>query len=565
MKTLKDVKLKLKLNIFGMIAVSIPMLIVALITVNIASNALMASGQQSTFRIAQDLALTTEIFMTEEIKFARELSLSSEVADTVAHISENGVENEADTLTAMDNLFKHHHGKLGADYDLFFITDAKGAIIADSMNGALRTKGVNVGDRAYFKAARKEGHPVIGPPIKSRASGKSVVAIAVPLTVEGGQFAGVICSVLKLDALSSKLTTIKIGDTGYAYVISADGTVIAHPNAEFLFKLNLNNVEGMEDISKRMLNDESGHGTYVFNGIKKVAGFAYVPMTGWSIGVTQDYAELMAPVRQMMTYSLIAGIAVIIVSGGLIFLAAKAVLNPINRAVIGLKDIADGEGDLTKRLTVSGKDEVGVLSYRFNGFVDKLHTMIKDLKSGVGTLSTSSSQLTTISDDMSTGAARTTEKAGTVTEATEALTANMNSVSAAMAQTSSNLNTVAGAAEEMNATIGEIAKNAESARDISSTAVSKVENSTVKMGELGDAAQAIGEVVETITDISEQVNLLSLNATIEAARAGEAGRGFAVVANEIKELANQTSNASLDIKGKIDNIQDSSSATLEGI
>ena len=335
MKTLKDVKLKLKLNIFGMIAVLIPMLIVALITVNIASKALMAAGQQSTFRIAQDLSLTTEIFMTEEIKFARELSLSSEVADTVAGVAENGLENETETVVVMDRLFKHHYTKLGEDYDLFFITDASGAIIADSMDGALRTKGVNVGDRAYFKGARQEGYPVIGPPIKSRASGKSVVAIAVPLTVGDGQFAGVICSVLKLDALSTKLTTVKIGETGYAYVISGDGTVIAHPNAEFLFKLNLSNVEGMEDISKRMLNDESGHGTYDFNGVEKVAGFAYVPMTGWSIGVTQDYSELMAPVRQMMTYSLIAAIVVIIVSGGLIFLAALAVLTPINRAVAG--------------------------------------------------------------------------------------------------------------------------------------------------------------------------------------------------------------------------------------
>jgi methyl-accepting chemotaxis protein len=117
----------------------------------------------------------------------------------------------------------------------------------------------------------------------------------------------------------------------------------------------------------------------------------------------------------------------------------------------------------------------------------------------------------------------------------------------------------------MSSTINEIARNAEKAREISINAVKKVNESTGKMNELGAAAQAIGQVVETITDISEQVNLLSLNATIEAARAGEAGKGFAVVANEIKDLAKQTSEASMDIKAKIDNIQESSSGTLAGM
>jgi methyl-accepting chemotaxis protein len=134
-----------------------------------------------------------------------------------------------------------------------------------------------------------------------------------------------------------------------------------------------------------------------------------------------------------------------------------------------------------------------------------------------------------------------------------------------MEQSSTNASMVATAAEEMNATISEIAQNAEKARSISDQAVTKVGESTQQMDALGHAANAIGKVVEAITDISEQVNLLALNATIEAARAGEAGKGFAVVANEIKELAKQTAEASLDIKEKITNIQTSSGATLEGI
>ncbi|MCG8633536.1 MAG: methyl-accepting chemotaxis protein [Desulfobacterales bacterium] len=565
MKKIKDIKLSVKLIIVGMTAVLIPMLIVGYISVSTSSRALMESGQQSTFRIAQDLAITAELFMTEEIKFARELALMPDVQKTVDQVAENGPDNAMEPLTALDAVFKNYYEKIGADYDLFFITDVSGAIVSDSMNGALRTKNVNVGDRAYFKDAKSTGKPVIGPPIKSRASGKSVVAIAVPLETGSGEFAGVLCSVLKLEALSSKLTTVKIGETGYAYMMNSEGILIAHPNKEFLFKLNLKTIKGMEEVSRMMINKESGYASYMFKGVKKVAGFAQVPMTGWSIGVTQDHSELMAPVTKMVTYNLIAGLVVLVIVGGFIFFAALTIITPINKAVAGLKDISEGDGDLTKRLAVSGKDEVGILSYRFNGFVDKLHTMISDITKGVETLSASSNQLTAISREMSSGAGQTTEKAGTVAAASQEMTANMTSVSAAMTQSSANINTVAGAAEEMNATISEIAGNAEKAREISATAVSKVEDSAGKMGELGDAAQSIGQVVETITDISEQVNLLSLNATIEAARAGEAGRGFAVVANEIKELANQTSNASMDIKNKIDHIQDSSSATLGGM
>ncbi len=565
MKKFKDIKLSVKLITFGMTVVLIPMLIVGYISVSNSSKALMESGQQSTFRIAQDLALTTELFMTEEIKFARELALIPDVQETVNQVAENGLDNAMATVTAMDAIFKKHHEIIGAGYDLFFITDASGAMVADSMNGALRTKKVNVGDRVYFKGAKESGEPVIGPPIKSRASGKSVVAIAVPLKDGSGKFAGVLCSVLKLAALSSKLTTVKIGETGYAYMMNSEGILIAHPNTEFLFKLNMRTVKGMEEVSRMMIAKKSGYASYMFEGVKKVAGFAQVPMTGWSIGVTQNHSELMAPVTKMVTYNFIAGLIVLVIVGGFIFLAALTIITPINKAVAGLKDISNGDGDLTKRLAVSGRDEVGILSYRFNGFVDKLHTMISDITKGVETLSASSEKLAAISDEMSSDAGQTTEKAGAVAAASEEMTANMTSVSAAMTQSSTNINTVAGAAEEMNVTINEIAQNAEKAREISATAVVKVEDSTGKMGELGDAAQAIGQVVETITDISEQVNLLSLNATIEAARAGEAGRGFAVVANEIKELANQTSNASMDIKDKIDNIQESSSATLGGM
>jgi methyl-accepting chemotaxis protein len=145
------------------------------------------------------------------------------------------------------------------------------------------------------------------------------------------------------------------------------------------------------------------------------------------------------------------------------------------------------------------------------------------------------------------------------------MSANLNNVAVAMEQSSTNASMVATAAEEMTATIGEISHNTAKARSISDQAMHKARTTSDQMDGLGQAAQSIGKVVETITDISEQVNLLALNATIEAARAGEAGKGFAVVANEIKELAKQTSEATLEIKERIANIQDNTEGTVKSI
>jgi methyl-accepting chemotaxis protein len=564
MKKLRDIKISMKLIVGGLIAVFIPMLVVGVISVNTASKALVASGEGTALRVARDLAMAADFFLEGELKSAKKTAVSPVVIQAVTQVASIGVVEAADALKALDDFLSAIDNKIGADYELFFVTDASGVVISDNKNGALREQRLDVSERGYFSAATS-GKTIVSKAIVSKVSGNPVVVISVPLKSKNGRFTGLMASVLKLDSLSNKLTSIKIGTTGYPFVTNNKGIILAHPNKEFIFELDLKTLKGMENITRRMIAGESGAEGYVFNGTAKVAGFAPVPLTGWAIGVTQDKDEFMASVKQMITYNSVVGIIVMAVVGVLIFLSSLAIVKPINDAVKGLKDISEGEGDLTKRLAVAGQDEVGVLSSAFNQFVEKLHTMITDITQGVETLSSSSTELAAISDEMSSGAGQTSDKAATVAAAAEEMTANMNSVSAAMEQSSTNVNTVASAAEEMNATINEIAKNAETASGISSDAVAKVESSSAQMNELGAAAKAIGQVVETITDISEQVNLLSLNATIEAARAGEAGKGFAVVANEIKDLAKQTSEASMDIKEKITHIQDSSAGSLAGM
>ncbi|MGD9215029.1 MAG: methyl-accepting chemotaxis protein [Desulfobacteraceae bacterium] len=263
----------------------------------------------------------------------------------------------------------------------------------------------------------------------------------------------------------------------------------------------------------------------------------------------------------MVTFT-IAALLIGLVMGVFI---ARGITVPINKAVARLKDIAEGEGDLTQRLEVDSRDELGEMATWFNTFLNNLQAIIKDIAANSVTLSNSSTELSAISQQMSAGAEQTSGKSNTVAAASEEMSTNITSVAAAMEQATTNLNMVASATEEMTASVAEIAQNSEKAREITGTAVSKAQDTSKKVNDLGDAAQAISKVTEVITEISEQTNLLALNATIEAARAGEAGKGFAVVANEIKELAKQTADATLEIKNQIDGVQNSTRETVTDI
>lgn len=261
---------------------------------------------------------------------------------------------------------------------------------------------------------------------------------------------------------------------------------------------------------------------------------------------------------------LIAGavfIAIIVLSLVIVF----GITAGLRQLISNFADVAQGEGDLTKRIVIKSKDELGELASLFNMFLEKLQKIISQLASSASAVDNSAQKLSELSHSMLGSTRDTNERAGTVAAASEEMTTNLSNVAAAMEESSTNINMVASAAEEMNSTISEIAENAEKARSVSSKAVSQASHASKEMSKLGDAADKIGKFTETITEISDQTNLLALNATIEAARAGDAGKGFAVVANEIKELAKQTAEATLDIKTIINEVQGTSRTSLEEI
>ena len=246
-------------------------------------------------------------------------------------------------------------------------------------------------------------------------------------------------------------------------------------------------------------------------------------------------------------------------------LITNAIMRPIRHAAELMQDIAEGEGDLTKKIPVDTRDEIGTLAKNFNTFVEKIRGIVEQLSGNAGTMASFSSQLSFLARQMGEGVQAMSEKTSTVAAAAEEASANTNSVAASMEEATTNLSTVADATQEMNSTIGKIVVNSDKAKTISEEAGSQAQRLTTLMEQFGQAAQEIGQVTETINDISSQTNLLALNATIEAARAGEAGKGFAVVASEIKELAKQTALATEDIKGRISGVQQSAGGAMADI
>ncbi len=261
----------------------------------------------------------------------------------------------------------------------------------------------------------------------------------------------------------------------------------------------------------------------------------------------------------MEIMALVGGILAVILG----IFVARSITIPLRKGVDFSAAIANG--DLTQTLALHRQDEVGELATAMNAMVTKIKTIVGGINGGVKTLSSAATEMAAISNQMTSGAETTVAKANAVAAAAEEMTSNMHSVAASMEQAATNVSTVAAAAEEMSTNINNVSNNVNEAKGSANSAVTLTRKAAEQVNNLGQAAEAIGLVTQTIKAISDKTNLLALNATIEAARAGEAGKGFAVVANEIKELAQQTAEATGDISQKLNGIQKATGTTVTEI
>lgn len=352
---------------------------------------------------------------------------------------------------------------------------------------------------------------------------------------------------------------------------------------DYLWILNMQNVMVFHPFSKHLIGKElSGFkdpdGVYLFNEMVKVCknvgkGFvnyrwkyytdtsriepkiSYVELFkpwGWIVGtgiyVNDVNAMVMEAAQRIILIAAITMLISILIG---VFLIRRLVVRPILAMSDRVKDIAQGEGDLTRRVAIGSKDELGVLGEWMNLFIEHLQEDIRNLGGSTDGVFGAAGNLAGSSQTLSAGTEEISQQAQTIAAAAEEMNQNQQVLSSSI--------------EEMSITISEVAKKAADAAQSTGEANNAADRTAVIAEELSSSAQEINKVTELIGGIASQVNLLALNAAIEAASAGEAGRGFAVVASEVKELAEQTTKSSDDIREKVQTMQSSASEAVDAI
>jgi methyl-accepting chemotaxis protein len=382
-----------------------------------------------------------------------------------------------------------------------------------------------------------------------------------------------------------------VGKTGYVYVIGGKGSQKGRYIISQNGKRDGENIwdskdsEGkyfIQEIVNKGMATNGGACSFVYypwknpgekEARRKIAAVTYYEPWDWVIGAGAYEDECLESLHkingsfrkaELVQAPIMIVILILTVLVG-VFMSRNISL-PLTRTSGMLRKMA--EGDYSGALAaddISRGDEIGVLARSAETLHHNMSRIIKDLSGSVETIAESSSELSNISVQMASGTREMAQKAKAVVDSADDASSAATSVATKIEDAATNMAAVASATEMMSASIGEIASNSEKSRSIGHQAVIQAQGVSEAMKELGTAANEIGKVSETITNISTQTNLLALNATIEAARAGAAGKGFAVVANEIKELAQQTAAATEDIKARINGIQSSTNAAIVDI
>ena len=325
---MKKRTLSFKLVAGGICAVVIPLLVVGIFSVTKSSNALRHEAQEAAVNVAKDLSNMTQLVMAEEVKLVEQFAMGYEAVQAASAVATGADSGQA--VKTLASQLQRARKKLGNDYEVLLVSDLKGNVIADSNAGEYAS--LSLADRDYFKAA-KQGRTIISEPVKSKISGHPIVPVCAPITTGAGDVVGTMTAVLKIDFLSEKFASVKIGETGYPFMVDRNGTVVVHPNKKHILETNLAKVVGMELFMKEMLAGQTGVQEYKFEGVDKIAGFAPVEITRWSVGTTQSVSEFLEAADHIRNLILAVGAGFLAITIVAVWFFARSIVRPINRVV----------------------------------------------------------------------------------------------------------------------------------------------------------------------------------------------------------------------------------------
>jgi methyl-accepting chemotaxis protein len=425
---------------------------------------------------------------------------------------------------------------------------------------------------ARIKAAPDKGHVVFSDVhTYAPAGGTPASFIGAPVLTEDGTFQGALIFQMPIGRINEVLQlSVGMGETGETFLVGDDHMMRSQSRLTTQPTLLAQRIDG--EATTEALAGKSGSATLVGrSGQDAIAAYAPVTFldTHWAVIGETDLTEVMAPVRAMRNFMLLAGSLVLLVVVGIGWIAARSITRPIGAMTDAMGLIASGRLE-THIPALERPDEIGEMAKAVQVFRDNASRMAQlqqeqaELKHraeeerhrGMMELADGfEASIKGVVDGVSSAANGMKATAETMNRAADATSRRSSAAAQAAEAAAGNVESVATAAEELSSSISEIARQVGRATDIAATAVTEAQRTNAMVQGLADAAAKISEVINLINDIASQTNLLALNATIEAARAGDAGKGFAVVAGEVKHLATQTARATDEISAQIAAVQ----------
>ncbi|WP_248927059.1 methyl-accepting chemotaxis protein [Paenibacillus hamazuiensis] len=534
--------IKAKLVVGCLLLSLVPLLITTLILTKLSNSATTLEANDKEIKVAQDTSRYVDYWIQNKI-------------NVVQNIMKAHPEFKAGDKNHILSVLKQI-GEVDQEVEYYAYVDKD----ANSTNWSGQTS--NVAEREYYIKAKSTKKPAISDMLINQKTGKYIIVVSVPL-LDGDNFLGTINCVLNPTILGNLTNQIKIGNTGLGYLWSESGTFISHPKEDHYGKKmdDFFSPEQVQQFKDTVFQNDVGTVDFVNSeGKHKLAAYSTVPTTGWKVMVTQDSQEVYAARDQFLKICVVilvvACILVVLVS----LIAGRQVSKPLLVISGALRQAA--EGDLTSRLGVRTRDEIGQISESVNVMFDSISAMIRQVNQTSEHLAASSEELTAISAQNVESSKQIGISLDNVVGGSEKQAQAAQQNVAAMEEMSVGITRIAGSAASVSDAALSSSEEAKQGNVVVQKAVAQMDaiQTTVKrtsseISQLGELSSKIGEIVHVIGEIANQTQMLSLNASIEAARAGEHGRGFSVVANEVKKLADQTKTASANIAELIEEVQ----------